>query len=95
MAATLTATRCEAMSEDVSPTNLAEQAEAMLRQRLWGRVRQLTVMIHNGNVILRGQAFSYHAKQLAQHVAMKEIKLPILANEIEVILLDEDAESWY
>jgi hypothetical protein len=83
------------MSDDISPTDLAEQAGAMLRQRLWGRVRQLTVVIHNGTVILRGQAFSYHAKQLAQHMAMKEIKLPILANEIEVKLLDEDAESWY
>jgi hypothetical protein len=47
-------------------------------------VLELRVVIQNGAVILRGQAFTYHAKQLAQHVTMEEIKLPILANEIEV-----------
>ena len=72
------------MSDDASPTGMGEQVEAVLRQRLGGRVRELRVVIHNGAVILRGQAFTYYAKQLAQHVTMDEIKLPVLANEIQV-----------
>ena len=35
-------------------------------------------------LILRGRADSYHAKQLAQHVAMAALGLPLSANEIVV-----------
>jgi hypothetical protein len=83
------------MSDDTALTVLAEQFEALLRQRLGGRVRELRVVIHDGNVILRGHAFTYYAKQLAQHVAMKAINLPLLANEIEVRRNAEDAGYWY
>jgi osmotically-inducible protein OsmY len=47
-------------------------------------VRDLSVGLENGGIVLRGQASTYHAKQLAQHWAMKESQIPILANQIEV-----------
>jgi hypothetical protein len=72
------------MSENTSPVVNGEQVEAAVRRRLGRRVCELRVVIQGGAVILRGQAFTYYAKQLAQHVIMEEIKLPIQANEIEV-----------
>jgi osmotically-inducible protein OsmY len=42
------------------------------------------VVLHAGGVILRGQARTFYAKQLAQHAAMDITGLPVLANEIEV-----------
>jgi hypothetical protein len=72
------------MSDNSAPTAIGEQIEALLRKRLGGRVRELRVVIQGGSVILRGQAFTYYAKQLAQHLTMEEVKLPIRANEIEV-----------
>jgi hypothetical protein len=41
-------------------------------------------VIQDNGLILRGQAHTYFAKQLAQHAAMEVTELPILANEIEV-----------
>jgi osmotically-inducible protein OsmY len=61
-----------------------ERAEAYLRHRLRGLVRGVRVKVGDGGVVLQGQAPNYHAKQLSQHVAMKELRLTILANKIEV-----------
>jgi hypothetical protein len=61
-----------------------EQAEAVLQQRLNRRVVELRLLQRQGGVILRGYAFSYHAKQLAQHAAMHLLGLRVLVNEIEV-----------
>ena len=72
------------MSDDTPPTMSPEQAEVLLKQRLRSRVLDLRVLMHEGGVVLRGTAFSYYAKQLAQHAAMQALGLRILANEIEV-----------
>jgi hypothetical protein len=77
------------MSDNPSPIDLAEQVEAHLRRRLGQRVRALRVVLHQGAVVLRGRASSYYDKQLAQHVVMEEIKLRVLANEIEVTRREE------
>lgn len=61
-----------------------ERAEARLRDRLGGRVRELRLVAEEGGVVLRGYAFSYHDKQLAQHAAMHDLGLQIRANRIEV-----------
>jgi len=71
------------MSEPVGEYPL-EQAEALLRQRLRGRVWDLRVVLREGGVILQGQALSYYVKQLGQHIAMEELRLTVVANEIEV-----------
>jgi hypothetical protein len=62
----------------------AEQAEAVLRQRLHGQFQELRVLVRAEGVILQGRVVSYYAKQLAQHAAHKLMGLPIAANEIEV-----------
>jgi hypothetical protein len=71
------------MSEP-TPNLPLEQAEARLRQRLRGRVWELRLVGQEGGVILEGQALDYHSKQLGQHIAMRELLLTVVANEIEV-----------
>jgi hypothetical protein len=58
--------------------------EAHVQARLLGRVRDFH--LHNGTegLVLRGQAHSYYAKQLAQHAVMEATRLRIAANEIQV-----------
>src|SRR5262249_45306545 len=64
----------------------SEHLELLVQSRLGGRVRDLRVLIRQDGVILQGRAGTYHAKQLAQHAAMELIRLPIVANDIEVCL---------
>jgi hypothetical protein len=40
-------------------------------------------MVEEGGIVLQGRAPSYYVKQLAQHVAMEVVRLPIRANRIE------------
>jgi hypothetical protein len=61
-----------------------EELEARLRSCLAGRVRGLSLAALGQGLILRGQARSYYAKQLAQHAVMAMTDLPLLANEIVV-----------
>ena len=72
------------MNHETASTANAEQAEAVLRQRLCGRVRELRVVIGAEGVVLRGAAANYYGKQMAQHLAHQLLRLPIAANEIEV-----------
>ncbi len=58
--------------------------ESRLQNRLIGRVRGLRLVMCERGLVLRGQAFSYYAKQLAQHGVMAESLLPLIANEIVV-----------
>jgi hypothetical protein len=71
-------------SELMVPTE-EERLEATLHRRLGNRVRDLRVIVLPDGVILQGRTATYHAKQLAQHVAMETSDVPILANEIEVL----------
>jgi len=73
-----------AMREEKPPPGPGEHLEELLQHRLGGRLRNLRVRIEDGGLILQGQASTYYVKQLAQHWAMEETKLPIRANEIEV-----------
>jgi osmotically-inducible protein OsmY len=57
---------------------------AHLAQHLRGRLRDASVTIHRGGVVIRGTTKSYYVKQLAQHAVMKHVSLPIVANEIDV-----------
>jgi hypothetical protein len=69
---------------DLRTANGSTELETRILCRLSGQVRDLHVVVTDAGVILRGNAASYYAKQLAQHVVMKATPLPILANEIEV-----------
>lgn len=48
------------------------------------RVRDLHVELDDRRLVLRGRADSYHVKQIAQHLAMAALGLPLSANEIVV-----------
>ena len=71
----------------IAPNVLSEEErlESMLQRRLGNRIRDLRVLLLPEGVILQGRAATYHAKQIAQHVAMELGDLPILANEIVVL----------
>ena len=56
----------------------------LLLQKLGNRVRNLSVRIIDGQLILEGNSTSYHAKQLAQHEATEQTGLSVLANNIVV-----------
>jgi hypothetical protein len=67
------------------PASLSvEQLEAHVQCQLSGRVRNFQVHLEGEALVLRGQARTYYAKQLAQHAVMDATHLPIRANEIEV-----------
>ena len=74
------------LTHTLAEPNLARQEhlETLVQRRLGGRVRDLRITVRPNGLILEGWAVTYHAKQLAQHVAMELTPQPILANDIEV-----------
>jgi hypothetical protein len=63
---------------------LAEQIEANVRRRAWGRVCDFHVVMRDRGIVLRGRTRTYYGKQLVQEAAAEAAGLPILANEVEV-----------
>jgi hypothetical protein len=59
--------------------------EQRIQDRLNGWVRNFRLFVRDGGLVLQGRSFTYYAKQLAQHMVMAAIDLPIGANEIEVL----------
>ncbi len=59
--------------------------EQQVQCRLTNLVRDFRVSLRDRGLVLQGRARTYYAKQLAQHVVMNAIDLPIQANEIEVM----------
>ena len=70
---------------DEKPSEKEMRLETHIKSRLGSRVRHVRVVCRNNGVILQGSAHTYYAKQLAQHSVMEITKLPILANEIDVL----------
>jgi hypothetical protein len=69
----------------VIPDEVAGQIEAAVRDRLMGWVRDFSVLIRDRGIVLRGSTHSYYAKQMVQHAALAASRLPLLANEIQVM----------
>jgi hypothetical protein len=69
------------LDEVLAPENTLERH---IQHRIGNRIRDLQVVETPEGLILKGWAFTYHAKQLAQHAAMDLTNRMILANEIEV-----------
>jgi hypothetical protein len=67
----------------LTPETLAE-LEELVRLRLRARIREFRLSVCDAGLVLRGQAKSHHAKQLAQQAVMGSNRAPITANEIEV-----------
>ena len=61
------------------------QIEALLRSRLRDYVYDFHMTIRDGGLFLSGRARTYYGKQLAQHGVMQRSRLPILANNIDVL----------
>lgn len=64
------------------PEGLAE-LEGHVHRRLGNQVRHLEFLVMPEGLVLMGQAATYHAKQLAQQVAMEISQIPIV-NAIDV-----------
>jgi hypothetical protein len=63
---------------------LIEQVESRVRETTHGRIRDLTVHEVHGRILIRGQASTYHAKQLALHGALQLLSGNQLRDEITV-----------
>jgi len=59
--------------------------EERIRRRLTGLVRDFQLVLLEHELVLRGQAPTHYAKQLAQHAVLEATSLPIRANEIVVL----------
>ena len=74
------------MTTTDTPVTETPPLETLVRQWLAGRahVRDLRVVHCEDGVVLEGHATCYYAKQLAQHMVVKVLGLPLRANRIEV-----------
>jgi hypothetical protein len=57
-----------------------------IETRLPGRVRNLTVALRSGTIVLEGQCATYYTKQLAQHAALGVLEDEHLENAIVVTI---------
>jgi len=69
---------------DVNTGKGAAALEMQVQCRLGRQVRDFRVVVGDNGLLLRGHAFTYYAKQLAQHAVMEATDLSIQANEIDV-----------
>jgi len=61
------------------------QLEAEIQGRLRHYVRDFRMTIRDGGLVLYGLTRTYYGKQLAQHGVMERSRLPIRANNIDVL----------
>lgn len=69
----------------LAPVHESERLEGLLTRRLGSRIRDLRIVLQQAGLVLRGRTETYYAKQVAQHAVMELSRMPILANEIEVM----------
>lgn len=65
---------------------LAANIERRIRRQTSSRIRDLTVEVCAGSIILRGRCLTFYTKQLAGHAAMGVLEGETLSNQIEVAL---------
>ncbi|MFO0815721.1 MAG: hypothetical protein U0796_21085 [Gemmatales bacterium] len=58
-----------------------------ISKRVGGSVSQFQLKAADDGLILYGRAKSYYVKQLVQEAVMERTSMPILSNEIQVMLL--------
>ncbi len=66
-------------------SSLIEQVQHSIEQTTHGRIRDLSVEEVQGRVVVRGQAPSNHAKQLAFHAALELLPSHRFSGNITVI----------
>jgi hypothetical protein len=67
-----------------SVPHLQQELERQVSLRTGRRVRNLTVELEPERIVLRGQATTYHVKQLAQHGILEMLPDACLENGIVV-----------
>lgn len=67
-----------------NPPSVAEIIHQRVSTRTGRRVRDLSVEVAPGRVVLRGRTLSFHVKQLAQHGAREVLPDARLENAIVV-----------
>lgn len=72
---------------DVRLDLIADEVARTLEVQLSGRIRDLSVVVENGQFVLRGQSRSYHVKQIAQHVAMTALDTRLLGRLVNEIVV--------
>jgi hypothetical protein len=71
---------------DVDPAEATmADLETLLQRKLRGVVHELRLRPRDQGVSLHGYAYTYYAKQLAQHVFMSATTMALVSNEIAVI----------
>ena len=68
--------------------HLQSELETRVRDRTGRRVRNLTIEVQAGRIVLRGQTATYYVKQLAQH-GVRDL-LPDVCLE-NIIVVDDNA----
>jgi osmotically-inducible protein OsmY len=63
---------------------IREEDVQQVKAILGRRVRDFRLCHSDGRIVLKGQASTYYAKQIAQHLVWKSIGSRALVNEIEV-----------
>jgi hypothetical protein len=71
------------MSESTLAAKVQE-LEGLMRQNLHSMVREVRVLVREGQVVVQGIAASYYAKQLAQHLVLLTLGKQSFVNELEV-----------
>lgn len=66
---------------------IADEIARTLEVQLSGRIRDLSVVVEDGQFVLRGQSRSYHVKQIAQHVAMTAMDTRLLGRLVNEIVV--------
>ena len=61
------------------------QLEADIQGRLRHYVRDFRMTVRDGGLVLYGHTGTYYGKQLVQHGVMERSRLPIRANNIDVL----------
>ncbi|MDB5353233.1 MAG: hypothetical protein JWN86_4480 [Planctomycetota bacterium] len=64
--------------------DLTHSLISRIQARTHGQVRELSVELADQQVVIRGRARTYYAKQLAQHGVMDLIDGQTIVNRIEV-----------
>ena len=72
----------------IADPDLGRSIEQALAATGYMPLRSVEVRVHEGLVILRGQAPTYYLKQMAQTAAMQNQSVEMLQNDIEVVSTD-------
>jgi hypothetical protein len=72
------------ITDDLDFTEVVHELEDHLRTELRSFVRDLSIEVTSGGLILHGSAYTFYGKQLAQQEVMRRTHLRVLTNRVTV-----------